>query len=100
VNPEFRKRYGRRFLDSARQRLAECAVCFTAGASDAVILLARTLHTIGGEAAMIGLAEIAASARQGELAAQRARVLGDDLVCEAYLRMMNDLLDELETGLE
>ena len=57
-------RYGRRFIDSARERLAAASALDGDRPGEAARTLALHLHSISGEAAMIGFVELSQLARE------------------------------------
>ena len=63
MKAELLARYGARFIRSARERLGEAARLDGDGGRAAARALALHLHSISGEAAMIGLAELSQLAR-------------------------------------
>lgn len=66
---ELRARFRTRFIDTARDRLQRCLGLL--GESDRAKELAVELHSLAGEAAMLGLYDVAETARRGEEAARR-----------------------------
>jgi HPt (histidine-containing phosphotransfer) domain-containing protein len=90
---EIRDKFLPRFLDTARARL-ERASKMIADGSDAAAAIASDLHTIAGEAAVMGLAEIAEVAREGERAVRRMGGL-DDAGLLAMLFNLRRRLDAL-----
>ncbi|MGZ3441618.1 MAG: Hpt domain-containing protein [Polyangia bacterium] len=63
MNADLIARYGRRFIQSARERLAAAAALDGDRPAEAARTLALHLHSISGEAAMIGFAELSQLAR-------------------------------------
>jgi HPt (histidine-containing phosphotransfer) domain-containing protein len=63
MNADLIARYGRRFIQSARERLAAASLESDRPA-DAARTLALHLHSISGEAAMIGFVELSQLARE------------------------------------
>lgn len=57
-------RYGRRFITTARERLAAASMLDGDRPSEAARTLALHLHSISGEAAMIGFVELSQLARE------------------------------------
>ena len=93
-------RYGRRFIGSARQRLAAAAELDGAGAAEAARTLALHLHSISGEAAMIGFSALSQRAREAMRAAQALQAgTGTPAGCAAEIAAVRALLDELEQSL-
>jgi HPt (histidine-containing phosphotransfer) domain-containing protein len=93
-------RYGRRFINSARERLAVAADLDGPKRADAARALALHLHSISGEAAMIGFADLSQRARD---ALQVARVVeagsSAPTECAARVAALQRLLDDLESTL-
>jgi HPt (histidine-containing phosphotransfer) domain-containing protein len=73
---ELRARFLPRFVQSARRRL-ENASQRIAQKADGAPAVAADLHTIAGEASVLGLAEIAAIAREGECVVRQPGGLDD-----------------------
>ena len=70
---ELRARFRNRFIDTARDRIRRCLTMLSE--SGRAMELASELHSLAGEAAMLGLDSISATARSGEealIAAYRA----------------------------
>jgi HPt (histidine-containing phosphotransfer) domain-containing protein len=100
VNVDLLARYGRRFVKSARERLAEVGAIDGDGAGDAARRLALHLHSISGEAAMIGLAELSQLTREA-LRSARAVESGSAPAaeCAAQLARVQRALDDVEASL-
>jgi HPt (histidine-containing phosphotransfer) domain-containing protein len=100
VTADLLARYGRRFVQSARERLAAAAALDGAGAVDAARALALHLHSISGEAAMIGLPELSQAARAA-MGTARAVDGGGAAAneCAAEVSRLSRMLDELEATL-
>ena len=93
-------RFGRRFVDSARERLAVAAELDGAGAAAAARTLALQLHSISGEAAMIGAAAISEQARRAMGVARQVEAGAAPAAdCAAELGRLHALLDELDRSL-
>jgi HPt (histidine-containing phosphotransfer) domain-containing protein len=69
---EIRVKFLPRFVASARERLERASKLITDGAT-AAPSIAADLHTIAGEASIMGLHDVAAMAREGERA---VRIVG------------------------
>jgi HPt (histidine-containing phosphotransfer) domain-containing protein len=84
------------FLELARSRVA--AALKAAGARDhpAATTTARNLHTLAGEAGLLGLRDVVPLAREGE---QRAKALGASRT-EADAELLVDALRRLEQVIE
>lgn len=100
MNADLIARYGRRFLASARERLAAAAGLDGDKPGDAARTLALHLHSISGEAAMIGFAALSQLARE---VMQTARAVESGAVaareCAAAVAQLMAQLDELERTL-
>lgn len=66
---ELRARFRTRFIDTARGRVRRALALI--GEADGARELMTELHSLAGEAALLGLAEISEEARSGELAAKQ-----------------------------
>jgi len=100
MNAGLLARYGRRFIDSARERLVAASELDGPGALAAARTLALHLHSISGEAAMIGLAELSQLTRTAmqtakQVEAEPARA-GQ---CAAEVARVARALDEIEASL-
>jgi CheY-like chemotaxis protein/HPt (histidine-containing phosphotransfer) domain-containing protein len=87
-----------RFLATAKERVSRALALLGKGDAAAVKELATELHMMGGEAAMVSLAEVAQMAWQGEKAARQLGVAGDreaQIVCGRTLRRLGYVLQEL-----
>ena len=71
------------FLTMSRERIARAEALLTAGTPDALLALGGELHTLAGEAAMLGLPAIADSARQVESVAKGRQAPVGQSVAEA-----------------
>ena len=93
-------RFGRRFIDSARQRLAAAKELDGERPADAARTLALHLHSISGEAAMIGFPELSQLARE---AMQLARAVENGTSppgpCATTIARLSALIDEIERSL-
>lgn len=96
---ELLARFGHRFIDSARQRLQEVPELTGAEPAKAAHALALHLHSISGEAAMIGLAELSEQARTAMRAARAVEAGGAPEPCVDELARLTRLFDELERTL-
>jgi len=72
VNDDLREKFLPRFVASARQRLERASQLIADGAN-AAPSIAADLHTIAGEASIMGLHDVAELAREGERA---VRIVG------------------------
>jgi CheY-like chemotaxis protein/HPt (histidine-containing phosphotransfer) domain-containing protein len=66
---ELRARFRTRFIDTARDRISRCVAML--GDSSSAGDVASELHSLAGEAAMLGFDDISLVARNGETAARR-----------------------------
>ena len=66
---ELRARFRTRFIDTARDRIRRCLAML--GESSSAGNVASELHSLAGEAAMLGFDDISVLARNGEAAARR-----------------------------
>jgi CheY-like chemotaxis protein/HPt (histidine-containing phosphotransfer) domain-containing protein len=66
---ELRARFRTRFIDTARDRIRRCLAML--GESSSAVNVASELHSLAGEAAMLGFEDISELARNGEAAARR-----------------------------
>jgi CheY-like chemotaxis protein len=66
---ELRARFRTRFIDTARDRIRRCLT--TLGERSSAGNIASELHSLAGEAAMLGFDDISVLARNGEVAARR-----------------------------
>ncbi len=66
---ELRARFRNRFIDTARDRIRRCLTMLSE--SGRAMELANELHSLAGEAAMLGLDSISVTARSGEDAARQ-----------------------------
>lgn len=94
-----RSRFIDRFYAAARARLARSLELLATGASANASAIRLELYTIVGEAAFLGCTDVAALARQGELAARR---IAEDptavVVCMRAVRALGRVLDAMEAG--
>jgi HPt (histidine-containing phosphotransfer) domain-containing protein len=93
-------RYGRRFVTAARERLAAVSVLLAERPAEAARTLALHLHSISGEAAMIGFAELSQLARDTMRAVRS--VDGSDhaaSACAEQLARLSAAIDALERSL-
>jgi HPt (histidine-containing phosphotransfer) domain-containing protein len=93
VIDEIREKFLPRFVEAARERLERASKLIAAG-SNAAPTIASDLHTIAGEAAVMGLADIAAIAREGERAVRRVGGLDDPSILAVLFKLWRGL-DEL-----
>jgi len=93
-------RYGRRFVQSARERLASANALAGDGALDAARTLALHLHSISGEAAMIGLPALSQAAREAMRTARGVDGGGATASeCATEVARLSRMLDEIEATL-
>jgi HPt (histidine-containing phosphotransfer) domain-containing protein len=90
---DIRAKFLPRFVATARQRLEHASKLIADGAT-AAPTIAADLHTIAGEASIMGLHDVAALAREGE---QAVRIVGgvDDASIVMALYKLWRRLDEL-----
>lgn len=93
---EIRAKFLPRFIEAARQRLARASKLMDGGFQD-VAAIAAELHTIAGEASIMGLAELAAIAREGERAVRQAGVI-DNGALKSVLERLSQGVEELARG--
>jgi HPt (histidine-containing phosphotransfer) domain-containing protein len=100
MNADLIARYGRRFIRSARERLAPVAALDGANPAVAARTLALHLHSISGEAAMIGFAELSQRARE-VMRFARAVEAGTmpPATCAAEVARFSRAIDDLEATL-
>lgn len=84
------------FLELARARLTAALKAAAAGDQVAAPTIARNLHTLAGEAGLLGLHDVVPLARDGE---QKARALGGSRG-EAEVEQLVDALRRLERIIE
>ncbi|MGE0546216.1 MAG: Hpt domain-containing protein [Kofleriaceae bacterium] len=93
---ELRAKFRGRFISTAQGRVRK-ALQHVTGTGDPAVVRGE-LHSLAGEAAMLGFDEIASSARAGELAARRWRDQGDvqgQQECAAVLGVLGSQLEQL-----
>jgi HPt (histidine-containing phosphotransfer) domain-containing protein len=90
---DIRAKFLPRFVASARERLERASKLIADGAN-AAPSIAADLHTIAGEASIMGLHDVAAMAREGEHA---VRIVGgiDDAGIVMALQKLRHRIDEL-----
>ena len=100
MNADLIARFGRRFIDSARQRLAAAKELDGDHAAEAARTLALHLHSISGEAAMIGFPELSQLARDAmQLARAVERGTSPPGACATAVARVSAVVDELERSL-
>jgi HPt (histidine-containing phosphotransfer) domain-containing protein len=100
MNADLLGRYGRRFIESARERLVAVGELDGPGALVAARALALHLHSISGESAMIGLTEVSQLARTAMQTAREVEAEpGRAIQCAAEIGRLSRALDELEARL-
>ena len=87
---EIRAKFLPRFVESTRERL-ERASKLIADGSNAAPAIAADLHTIAGEASIMGLVEIADLARKGERAVRSVGGLDDPSILAALYQLWRGL---------
>ena len=87
---EIREKFLPRFIASARARLQHASDAISQG-SEAAPAIAADLHTIAGEASIMGLAEIAEIARESERAVRQVGGLDDATILAALGRLARGL---------
>jgi HPt (histidine-containing phosphotransfer) domain-containing protein len=87
---EIREKFLPRFVAGARDKL-ERASKLIANGSAAAPAIASDLHTIAGEAAIMGLAEIADQAREAERAVRQVGGLDDPGLLLALYKLYRNL---------
>ena len=92
-------RFGRRFVRAARERLAVAAGLDGDKPGEAARTLALHLHSISGEAAMIGFAELSELAREVMRSARAVETGAAPAECAAGVARLNAQLDEIERTL-
>ena len=90
---EIRAKFLPRFVSSARQRLERASKLISDGAN-AAPSIATDLHTIAGEASIMGLHEVAAMARDTERAVRSVGGLDDASITAALFKLWRRI-DEL-----
>jgi HPt (histidine-containing phosphotransfer) domain-containing protein len=85
-----------RFVASARARLTRARADARRHERDATLKTTHDLHTIAGDAGLLGLTEIARMASACEQSAKQARESGSD----AELDALAESLDELAAAIE
>jgi len=100
MNADFVARFGRRFIATARERLAAAAGLDGERPVDAARTLALHLHSISGEAAMIGFADLSQLARD-VMQAARAVEAGTTPAgeCAGEVARLLRVIDELDATL-
>ena len=97
---DIRAKFLPRFVTSARQRLERASKLISDGAN-AAAAIATDLHTIAGEASIMGLHEVAAMARETERSVRSVGGLDDASITAALFKLWRRI-DELQpraTGL-
>jgi HPt (histidine-containing phosphotransfer) domain-containing protein len=100
MNADLIARYGRRFINSARERLATASALDGDKPGEAARTLALHLHSISGEAAMIGFAELSQLARDAMRVARAVEAgTAPPSECAAQIARISGVVDELERAL-
>jgi HPt (histidine-containing phosphotransfer) domain-containing protein len=96
VIEELRARFGPKLITVARERLREARTLLHERPPNAAIKIARTLHALSGEAAMLGLTDLAGAVRGAEAVALAAvpdaNVLKD---CTAHFDVIEQKIADL-----
>lgn len=106
MKDELWARFGARFLETARARVSRVSPVVANGGRDAVSTLVSEMHSLAGEASMLGVAPIAELARTVEVAAKKwGASKGEDedahglAACAAALRKLGEALEKLGSAL-
>jgi HPt (histidine-containing phosphotransfer) domain-containing protein len=83
---DIRAKFLPRFVESARQRLERASKLIADGA-DGATSIAADLHTIAGEASIMGLHEVASMARESERAVRRVGGIDDSDLLAALFQL-------------
>jgi len=86
LNDDLREKFLPRFVASARQRLERASQLIADGAN-AAPSIAADLHTIAGEASIMGLHEVASMARESERAVRRVGGIDDSDLLSALFKL-------------
>ena len=89
---ELRSKFLPRFVASARERLERASKLIAEG-GNAAPSIATDLHTIAGEAAIMGLSDIAAMARDAERAVRRVGGLDDPSILAVLFKLWRGVQD-------
>lgn len=97
---ELRARFRTRFIDTARDRIRRCLTHL--GERSSAVDIAGELHSLAGEAAMLGFDAISAIARNGEAAARRwhAGSTPAQVDCARVVRTLGREVEDLAAGTE
>lgn len=92
---ELRARFRTRFIDTARDRIRRCLTAL--GDASRAVDVAHELHSLAGEAAMLGFDAISDIARNGEAAARRWHASGaaGQIECARAVRTLAREIDAL-----
>ena len=93
MQDELRARFRTRFIDTARGRVRKSVELL--GSPDGAKELMTELHSLAGEAALLGLKDISAAARKGELAA-RDWLEGDNAAKLRCVRLVRQVSRHVE----
>ena len=94
-------RFGRRFIDTARARVARVEPLVATGAHEGLAGVVHEMHSLAGEASMLGVAPVAELARRVEIAAKKwgTSQTNEDAVvraaCASALGRLGEALDKL-----
>jgi HPt (histidine-containing phosphotransfer) domain-containing protein len=86
-----------KFVATARTRIAKSLDLASKRTADGVPQIARELHSIAGEAGLLGLGAIVTLARAGEEKAKRLRTSRSDADADALLASLTELQAAIET---
>lgn len=92
-----RARFMGRFIEVARTRLAHALALTAEGSGDAVAV-ATELHTLAGEASVLGIKDVAEAARQAETAARSWQMAADtaaQMQCARAIRALRQTVEVL-----
>jgi HPt (histidine-containing phosphotransfer) domain-containing protein len=97
VIEDLRARFLPAFVAAARERIVHALESLSTGRKPDAGLVARELHALAGEAAVLGVGEVATLARQGEAAARRWCASGNLEDEAACARSLYSLTGQVET---
>lgn len=86
-----------KFVATARTRIAKSLDLASKRTAEGLPQIARELHSIAGEAGLLGLATIVALARAGEDQAKRLRATRSDADAEALLASLTELQGAIDS---
>jgi HPt (histidine-containing phosphotransfer) domain-containing protein len=93
-------RFGARFIDTARTRLSRVSPVVDAGSREGLANVVHEMHSLAGEASMLGVAPIAELARRVEVAAKKWGGATDEdaavrAACATALGRLGEALEKL-----